>query len=284
MKIMYNDAIGKRRKELAQAVSALLETPAVYKGMPSADFEVGGYSIDKTGTITGPDDRGLVADLQGLYSFTSDRVDYDTPLPAPDEVPAFEDLNSTLEEEHGKTSSEDSDGETEMQASDDPEYQLLELHLADGKHEVVRSVATSPDRLTIQMPLTGFNPEALDRLTKLVGAKDLLIKAALSADDLPIRMTDETLDFPWFHYSNDAATILAYSQLVERLCTTAKLKQRVTAIEHAVTNQKYAMRCFLLSIGFIGDEYKTARKTLLKNLTGGSSAWKNGAPAKESRS
>ena len=40
-------------------------------------------------------------------------------------------------------------------------------------------------------------------------------------------------------------------------------------------NEKYAFRCFLLRLGFIGEEYKVERKILLKNLTG-SSAFKNG--------
>ena len=44
-------------------------------------------------------------------------------------------------------------------------------------------------------------------------------------------------------------------------------------------NEKYAFRCFLLRLGFIGDEHKTSRKILLRNLSG-SSAFKAGA-AKE---
>jgi hypothetical protein len=36
---------------------------------------------------------------------------------------------------------------------------------------------------------------------------------------------------------------------------------------------------FLIRLGFVGDEYKTARKILLRNLSG-NSAFKNGAPAK----
>ena len=41
-------------------------------------------------------------------------------------------------------------------------------------------------------------------------------------------------------------------------------------------NEKYAFRCFLLRLGFIGSEYKTQRKILLRNLTG-SSAFKSGS-------
>ncbi|MBR4450324.1 MAG: hypothetical protein IKS39_00635 [Clostridia bacterium] len=35
-----------------------------------------------------------------------------------------------------------------------------------------------------------------------------------------------------------------------------------------VPNEKYAFRCFLLRLGFIDDDYKTARKILLRNLEG----------------
>ena len=55
----------------------------------------------------------------------------------------------------------------------------------------------------------------------------------------------------------------------------ARNAKRVTATDKEVDNPKYAFRCFLLRLGLIGAEYKDARKTLLKNLTGNSS-WKNG--------
>ena len=38
--------------------------------------------------------------------------------------------------------------------------------------------------------------------------------------------------------------------------------------EREVENDKYAFRCFLLRLGFIGDEYKLTRKILLENLEG----------------
>ena len=53
-------------------------------------------------------------------------------------------------------------------------------------------------------------------------------------------------------------------------------QKRVNASEKEVDNEKYAFRCFLLRLGFIGNEYKTQRKILLRNLTG-SSAFKSGS-------
>ena len=56
--------------------------------------------------------------------------------------------------------------------------------------------------------------------------------------------------------------------------------KRVTASEREVENERYAFRCFLLRLGFIGDEYKSERKTLLKNLNG-SSAFRDGQKKKD---
>ena len=59
-------------------------------------------------------------------------------------------------------------------------------------------------------------------------------------------------------------------------CKMSKEQKRINSTEKKVSNEKYAFRCFLLRLGFIGEEYKTDRRILLKNLTG-SSAFKNGA-------
>lgn len=57
-------------------------------------------------------------------------------------------------------------------------------------------------------------------------------------------------------------------------------QKRITAKEKPVGNDKYAFRCFLLRLGFIGEDYKAERKILLRNLSG-SSAFKSGAKKTE---
>lgn len=56
--------------------------------------------------------------------------------------------------------------------------------------------------------------------------------------------------------------------------------RNISAKEKDIENEKYAFRCFLLRLGFIGAEFKGERKILLKNLTG-SSAFKNGGAESE---
>lgn len=126
------------------------------------------------------------------------------------------------------------------------------------------------------MPAGYFTEEALARLEKLIAAKGTLIKKALGIDELPIEKTEDRVTFPWFKKMiEDADAANAYLHFVHALCEMACNQKRISVQEREVENEKYAFRCFLLRLGFIGEEYKVERKILLKNLTG-SSAFKNG--------
>lgn len=124
--------------------------------------------------------------------------------------------------------------------------------------------------LTVSIPLEKV---AVGNLTKLLDAKGSLIKKALGITDLPIEITEDAVFFPWFSLSPDLDSAKAYTDFVAALCQMSKEQKRINATEKEVTNEKYAFRCFLLRLGFIGAEYKADRKILLKNLTG-SSAFK----------
>ena len=130
--------------------------------------------------------------------------------------------------------------------------------------------------LTVEVPLEGA---AVENLTKLLEAKGRLIRRALAVDSLPIEVTDSAVKFPWFSECG-ADERKAYTHFVSALCELAANAKRVTAKEKETDNDKYAFRCFLLRLGFIGSEYKAERKILLRNLTG-SSAFKNGGATNE---
>jgi hypothetical protein len=74
----------------------------------------------------------------------------------------------------------------------------------------------------------------------------------------------------------------AYTKFINALCDIAKRQKRVLATERDIENEKYAMRCFLLRLGFIGEEYAEARQILLRNLSGNGS-WKSGGNEKRSK-
>lgn len=118
--------------------------------------------------------------------------------------------------------------------------------------------------LTIEIPADKVNTE---NLQKLLDAKGWLFRKALGIESLAFEVTGDKVSFPWFsHTAPDLTT--AYTQFVSAICRMSVEQKRITAREKAVANEKYAFRCFLLRLGFIGDEYKQSRKLLLANLDG----------------
>lgn len=130
---------------------------------------------------------------------------------------------------------------------------------------------SSPDGIAIQVPFSQVN---VGNLTLILDAKGNLIKKALGIDDLRFNLMEDRVDFPWFPMYSEPDELKAYMHFVTALCEMSKNQKRITAKEKTVDNEKYAFRCFLLRLGFIGDEYKAERKILLRNLTG-SSAFKS---------
>ena len=152
-----------------------------------------------------------------------------------------------------------------------------------GEEETAEKVSENADAepegesvgLTVAIPL---DKVAVGNLTKLLDAKGSLIKKALGIADLPIEITEDAVSFPWFSLSPDLDSAKAYTDFIAALCRMSKEQKRINVTEKEVTNEKYAFRCFLLRLGFIGAEYKADRKILLKNLTG-SSAFKTAKEA-----
>ena len=85
-----------------------------------------------------------------------------------------------------------------------------------------------------------------------------------------------TVEFRLFNGTLHAGKIKAYIQLCLLMATKA-IQSRSARSEKRRLNPataKYDFRVFLLGLGMIGDEYKTARLHLLANFEG-QSAWKN---------
>ena len=246
MKLAYN-VTGNTRKKMVTAIKHHLATESNYLGAPTFAYEIGEYTVSQNGTITGPDNHDLEIALREK-GFNADTAA---------EPSAFEELPLTEREELGLGRElRDHPGENGPHPSDVPD----------------------PEYLTIEMPLTGFTSESLDNLCKLVASKEVLLKKAIGADELPIQVLEDRIAFPWFSVDTDSETIAAYSQFITALCKTAREKKRVTAkAQESFENEKFAMRVWLIGLGLVGKEYGAARKLLMANL-GGNSGFRYGTP------
>ncbi len=170
--------------------------------------------------------------------------------------------------------------------ADGADLQPLRVLAAEGILEPFEEeLNTQPDQeaaddsaqeegLTVSMPKDGFTESAIENLKKLLEAKGRLIQKAVAADCLDIQVTDNAVSFPWWSNTPEAADIQAYLSLISALCTMAKDAKRVTAKETDIESEKYAFRCFLLRLGFVGSECKAQRRLLMRRLSG-SSAFRN---------
>ena len=91
-----------------------------------------------------------------------------------------------------------------------------------------------------------------------------------------------TIEFRLFNSTLHAGEVKSYIQLCLAISHQG-LSQKTTSRSRTHSeNEKYTFRTWLLRLGMIGEEFKTARQHLLKNLDG-NIAWKDPAQAQAQR-
>lgn len=257
MKVEFGK-LGQERKDMVMALGDIAGTLPKYKGVFSQAYQVGEMEIDREGSIefgaTPLDEvKRIMTELKNKG--------YE-----PKEMP----------EELKEVAPAPAESEPAPAEEPTPEVPAEEPTPEEPKEEAPEPETVSEGaELTVSMPKDFFTEEAMSNLKRIVESKGNLMKAAFGATELPILEEDDKVNFPWFRTSETGDGV-AYSHFITAICEMAKNQTRVTAKEKETDNQKYAFRCFLLRLGFIGAEYKAERKILLKNLSG-SSAFKNGA-------
>ena len=91
-----------------------------------------------------------------------------------------------------------------------------------------------------------------------------------------------TIEFRMFNSTLHAGEVKSYIQLCLAISHQALVQRTASRSRTQSTNEKYTFRTWLLRLGMIGDEFKTARQHLLKNLDG-NIAWRDPAQAQEQR-
>jgi len=95
--------------------------------------------------------------------------------------------------------------------------------------------------------------------------------------NLHATFTKGTIEFRLFQFANPegskrnglhAGELKSYIQLCLALSAQAKLARSASHRQPQEENERYAMRTWLLRLGFIGDEFETAREILTRNLAG----------------
>lgn len=214
MEIKYG-VTGKDRKALVITIAEITKSDAIYKGVPTCNYEVDYFTVDKSGTLFWDD---------SAYN---------------------EEVKHLLEE-------------------------LAKRGFVGQQEEPEREIIDNG--FSVSLPIDKVN---VYNLQNLLESKKTLICKALGIDCLPVDVEETRITFPWFRELPDADKVKTYAHFIAALCDMSVTQKRISATEKIADNEKYAFRCFLLRLGFIGSEYKAERKILLEKLTG-SSAFKDG--------
>ncbi len=239
---------GIARKELAQALANVLESELSYKGAPSFNYTVkdaneSEWVISKGDELVFPADAINRADTLGKLKDALAETGFST-----------EGCTSKI-----TISAEGHTGATLRN--------LLNM-LASKENIILKAIgADDSNRLSREFieNINHFRPETVENFKELLSAP--------TAEGIKplVEFGDGTITFNWFPATLNTAEIEAYTLFAQALNQQAMVQKTASNKETITDNEKFTFRVFLLKLGFIGDEYKSARKVLLKNLSGNGS-------------
>ena len=239
------------RREMVQAISERLGSPAVYLRTPTYAYRIGGLTVERDGSIISDDDALLEA-LRPMLIERGWLTDAEA---------------SVTKTEPTEQDSEITQMELSFPVEDWTVPQLKNfLHTLYSNQHILRRMMQS-DALYIDRQL-------VERLSE-VPMETLADFEALLADGLATgllkgcRIQDGRFTLETVQDDRDPARWQVHATLLSAILEHAKAAKRVFLRADAdPENEKYRANSFLMRLGFGGPEHKPLRRVLLGHLNG----------------
>ena len=245
------------RREMVQAISERLGSPAVYLRTPTCAYRIGGLTVERDGSIAS-DDEALLETLRpmlmerGWLTESAAAADSEAEAPAAKTEPTEQD-------------SEITQMELSFPVEDWTVPQLKNfLHTLYSNQHILRRMMQS-DALYIDRQM-------MERLDEAQTPADL---EARLADGLATgllkgcRIQDGRFTLETVQDDRDPVRWQVYATLLGAILQHAKAAKRVFLRADAdPENEKYRGNSFLMRLGFGGPEHKPLRHVLLGHLNG----------------
>ena len=253
-----------QRKALAQKIGELTGAEVKYLGVPGCRYQIDFFTLDKNAVL----------------SF-SDRIDTDI----------VEKVLNGLAEAGYKSKTVAPPEETDASAESEPD---IPDEPSSG----------FPLRASISFPIAEHTVQSLTNLICMIHSRGALLSKATGGeffadksladailDDKTfrsiheliayireweetnpelkgIRFADDKLIFDGFGQAQDAETVQTYTKLAAAMNKMAITQKRVQAKDVDDSNEKYALRIWLIRLGLNGADFKADRKRLMAPLSG----------------
>lgn len=237
------------RKELAHKLAEHLEVAPAYLGAPSFAYQVGDYTVDRHSNIL--DTQGQEVELEELLVNMVEEdymeVEATQETASETEEPVVLEIGLPLEDHQGKS--------------------LRNLiHTIYSKQLLIKKALGLETDLVSEEAITALAQEPMASLDHFRKAME-----GITCPGIDFDFEKETITFKLGQDGDDPDKVEAATQLLALINKSARgLKRNASAKVKSTDNEKYTFRTWLLRLGMIGNEYKTARKVLLKNLSGNS--------------
>lgn len=242
------------RREMVQAISERLGSPAVYLRTPTCAYRIGNLTVERDGSIVSDDDT-LLETLRPMLierGWLTDAVDSEAEAPAAKAEPTEQD-------------SEITQTELSFPVEDWTVPQLKNLlHTLYSNQHVLRRMMRN-DALYIDRQLV----ERLDEAQTLADWEARLADGLAMDTWKGCRIQDGKFTFEATFDEHDPTRWQVYGTLLGAMLQHAKAAKRVFLKADADSeNEKYRANSLLTRLGFGGTEHKALRRALTGHLNG----------------
>ena len=264
------------RKLLVARLKELTGLESSYTFVPRCAYVIGSFTVEKDGSLTveeGADEQvldTLIAEGMIGSEIRQKATDYDGT-----EEEATEEVAGNAEEDM-----QDAQGTMESTPEDSGIAASISLPLS--KHtpsSLINLICMIHSRGPLLSKATGGSFSASKELTDdllghtaFIQTKDVVEflqeRENLAADLQGLTFYDEKVTFDGFGTALDPEHLQTFMKLAAAMNKMAITQKRVQAKSVDDSNEKYALRIWLIRLGLNGDEYKEDRKRLMVNLTG----------------
>lgn len=255
------------RKEIVKVLGEHFGVKPEYLGVPSFAYQIETeketYTIDKAGKITNAEGKELE-----LEAILNPIVQEETKEEQKEEI--------TIEEPVKEFQNEPFEIAIPMEGHTGITLRNL-INMIYSKQElIIKSLGISEDIINEGF-VKGINEAKIQTSEEFKREADNIGKD--NCKGIEFDFENKKISFKFINKEADAEKIKAYTQFIELLDKSAKELKHASAKVSVTDNPRFTFRVFLIRLGMVGNEYKTARKILLKNLEG-NAAFRYGKPEK----
>lgn len=237
------------KKTILKRLEAHFGQKPKYMGTPSFAYQIKArdevYTIDREGIIT--NSGGKVVDLEELVG--SERVVAVPELAKPDGEMELDGMEVVLP----------------MEGHTGGSLKNL-INMIAAKQSLIKQALGIINDLVDEEFIIGINEKATSTVGDFEAAA--LEIGTEKCPGVAFDFKERLITFKYHEGRLGPESLKAFTDLAAAINKTAQSLKHASSKPAATDNPKYSFRTWLLRLGMIGDEHKTTRKVLLKNLEG----------------